>query len=159
MINNLFINNEFSNVNNTNNFGNLFLQKKRNYEQSILNNCWNNYILPKKEIEFSIRKKEAKLDELEKILLAIKNKNEYNEKSRGINYNIINNSKQYMNEPLKNKDLNLEKMNSNFPPANGSINSMHNNLIKNTNIDCKCNEFEEKNSDDLEKEINMNYMK
>ena len=149
MINNLLI----PNVNEPNNFDNMFLQKKRNCEQSILNNCWNNYILPKKEVELSIPKKEAKFDEL----LSIKNKNEYNGKYRGINGNTINNSKvQKINDLFKNKDLNLEHMSSNYPPTNGNINSIYNNVLNIANIDSKDNEFDKKKSDEIEKEINMN---
>jgi hypothetical protein len=149
IINNLSNSNKFPNVNNTNNFGNLFLQKKRNYDQSILNNCWNNYILPKKEIEFSIQKKEAKL---EKIIFSIKNQNEY----RDINYNIINSSKLNINELFKNKGLNLEKMNYSFPLANENINSIQNRIFNNANIVFKTDEFEEKKSEDLENQINLN---
>jgi hypothetical protein len=149
IINNLSNSNKFPNVNNTNNFDNLFLQKKRNYDQSILNNCWNNYILPKKEIEFSIQKKEAKL---EKIIFSIKNQNEY----RDINYNIINNSKLNINELFKNKGLNLEKMNYSFPLANENINSIQNRIFNNANIVFKTDEFEEKKSEDLENQINLN---
>jgi hypothetical protein len=149
IINNLSNSNKFPNVNNTNNFDNLFLQKKRNYDQSILNKCWNNYILPKKEIEFSIQKKEAKL---EKIIFSIKNQNEY----RDINYNIINNSKLNINELFKNKGLNLEKMNYSFPLANENINSIQNRIFNNANIVFKTDEFEEKKSEDLENQINLN---
>jgi hypothetical protein len=149
IINNLSNSNKFPNVNNTNNFDNLFLQKKRNYDQSILNNCWNNYILPKKEIEFSIQKKEAKL---EKIIFSIKNQNEY----RDINYNIINSSKLNINELFKNKGLNLEKMNYSFPLANENINSIQNRIFNNANIVFKTDEFEEKKSEDLENQINLN---
>jgi hypothetical protein len=149
IINNLSNSNKFPNVNNTNNFGNLFLQKKRNYDQSILNKCWNNYILPKKEIEFSIQKKEAKL---EKIIFSIKNQNEY----RDINYNIINSSKLNINELFKNKGLNLEKMNYSFPLANENINSIQNRIFNNANIVFKTDEFEEKKSEDLENQINLN---
>jgi hypothetical protein len=149
IINNLSNSNKFPNVNNTNNFDNLFLQKKRNYDQSILNKCWNNYILPKKEIEFSIQKKEAKL---EKIIFSIKNQNEY----RDINYNIINSSKLNINELFKNKGLNLEKMNYSFPLANENINSIQNRIFNNANIVFKTDEFEEKKSEDLENQINLN---
>jgi hypothetical protein len=149
IINNLSNSNKSPNVNNTNNFDNLFLQKKRNYDQSILNNCWNNYILPKKEIEFSIQKKEAKL---EKIIFSIKNQNEY----RDINYNIINSSKLNINELFKNKGLNLEKMNYSFPLANENINSIQNRIFNNANIVFKTDEFEEKKSEDLENQINLN---
>lgn len=156
IMNTLMINNlSFPSENESNNADNLFLQKKRNYEQSILNNCWNNYILPKKEVEFSIPKKEAKFDELDRLLQSIKN--ECNEKYRGINDNTINNLKvQKINELLKNDDLNLEQMSSNYPPANGNNNSINKNILNITNIDYKCNEFEEKKSDGIEKEINMN---
>ena len=149
IINNLSNSNKFPNVNNTNNFDNLFLQKKRNYDQSILNKCWNNYILPKKEIEFSIQKKEAKL---EKIIFSIKNQNEY----RDINYKIINSSKLNINELFKNKGLNLEKMNYSFPLANENINSIQNRIFNNANIVFKTDEFEEKKSEDLENQINLN---
>jgi hypothetical protein len=149
IINNLSNSNKFPNVNNTNNFDNLFLQKKRNYDQSILNKCWNNYILPKKEIEFSIQKIEAKL---EKIIFSIKNQNEY----RDINYNIINSSKLNINELFKNKGLNLEKMNYSFPLANENINSIQNRIFNNANIVFKTDEFEEKKSEDLENQINLN---
>jgi len=151
IINNLMVSHDL-NVNKPDIFENLFLQKKRSYEQSILNDSWNNYILSKKGVEFSIQKKEAKLEELEKQLISIKNKNEYNGITRGANDKMINSSKaQEINE------LNTEKINYNSPPANDNINSIQNNILNITNIDYKCNGYEEKKSDDLN--MNCNELK
>ena len=155
-INNLLLGNELSNANKYDSCGNLFLQRKRNYEQSILSNCWNNYILPKKEVEFSILKKEANLEEFEKLLL-IKNKNDYSKVSQGFAYNFVNNSKeQIINELLQNQNLNLKQKNYSCPSAIGNVNPINDNILNVANLGSKFNELEEKKSNELKEEINMN---
>ena len=47
-------------------------------------------------------------------------------------------------------------MNSNRSPSNDNYNSIHNNILNIINIDNNGNEFDEKKSYDVEKEINMN---
>ena len=112
-INDLYANNRLPNETNQNNLEISFLQIKRNFERSIINNSWRNSIEPKKEFDFFILHKNSENPNEKELLKKLKFKEKTKDEIRGLNENITNvPNTQQINIILGNKIINVEQMNS-----------------------------------------------
>jgi len=112
-INDLYANNRLPNETNQNNLEISFLQIKRNFERSIINNSWRNSIEPKKEFDFFILHKNSENPNEKELLKKLKFKEKTKDEIQGLNENITNvPNTQQINIILGNKIINVEQMNS-----------------------------------------------